>query len=318
LILGDGEYGDTLNEAVELRPQMGVKIVGYLDAGQSTHESKHLKQLGIVGDLERVVIENGVRRIVVSMKDRRGKLPVETLLNLKTQGVLIEEASDFYESITGRMPLDSLRVSWLLFSKGFCPSKALLFFTRIFYAATAFLMIVLSMPILGLIALAILIDTGRPILFRQKRVGRNGKIFTLYKFRSMRVEDSASGKGRPAQEGDERFTWTGKLLRKSRLDEIPQLYNILLGDMSFVGPRPFMVEEEFEWAKKIPFYEWRWSVRPGATGWAQIHRPYCATLADNEEKLSYDLFYIKNLSVGLDLLVLFQTVKTLLLGRGSR
>jgi lipopolysaccharide/colanic/teichoic acid biosynthesis glycosyltransferase len=164
----------------------------------------------------------------------------------------------------------------------------------------------------------ILIDTGRPILFRQKRVGRGGKIFTLYKFRSMRAADSADGKGRPAQEGDARITWTGRLLRKSRIDELPQLYNIFKGDMSFVGPRPFMVEEEFDLAKQIPFYERRWSVRPGATGWAQIHRPYCATLADNEEKLSYDLFYVKNMSIALDFLILFQTVKTLLLGRGSR
>ena len=318
LILGDGDYGDNLFEEVERRPQLGLKVVGYLNAGPSAQESQTLTQLGSVEELERVVTEQGVRRIVVTMKDRRGKLPMNTLLNLKTQGIRIEEASDFYESITGRVPLDSLRVSWLLFSRGFCPSKTQLFFTRVAYVVTAFVSLILCFPILGLIALAILLDTGWPVLFRQKRVGRNGKIFTLYKFRSMRVQDPADGKARPAQEGDERFTWTGRLLRKSRLDEIPQLYNILLGDMSFVGPRPFMVEEEFDWAKKIPFYERRWSVRPGATGWAQIHRPYCATLADNEEKLSYDLFYVKNMSIGLDFLILFQTVKTLLLGRGSR
>ncbi len=318
LILGDGDYADALNQEVMKRPQLGLKMVGYLHAGPSEHHSKLLDELGSVEELEKVVESQGVRRIVVSMKDRRGKLPVDTLLSLKTQGVFIEEAADFYESVTGRVPLDSLRVSWLLFTRGFCPSKFQLFVTRFLYAIIAAVMLVISLPFLAIISLLILIDTGRPILFRQKRVGRGGKIFTLYKFRSMRVTDSADGKGRPAQEGDARITWTGRLLRKSRLDELPQLYNIFKGDMSFVGPRPFMVEEEFDWAKRIPFYERRWSVRPGATGWAQIHRPYCATLEDNEEKLSYDLFYIKNMSIALDFLILFQTVKTLLLGRGSR
>lgn len=318
LILGDGDYADSLNQEVTKRPQLGLKMVGYLHAGPSEQHSKSLDELGSIGELEKVVEAQNVRRIVVSMKDRRGKLPVDTLLSLKTQGVFIEEAADFYESLTGRVPLDSLRVSWLLFTRGFCPSRFQLFVTRVLYAVIAAMMLVISLPILAIISLMILIDTGRPILFRQKRVGRAGKIFTLYKFRSMRVADSADGKGRPAQEGDARITWAGRLLRKSRLDELPQLYNIFRGDMSFVGPRPFMVEEEFDWAKRIPFYERRWSVRPGATGWAQIHRPYCATLEDNEEKLSYDLFYIKNMSIALDFLILFQTVKTLLLGRGSR
>jgi len=163
-----------------------------------------------------------------------------------------------------------------------------------------------------------LLDTGCPILFRQKRVGKNGKLFTLYKFRSMRLEEGATERARPAEEGDERFTRTGGWLRKSRMDELPQLCNVLRGDMSFVGPRPFMVEEEFELAKQIPFYEQRWSVSPGVTGWAQIRRAYCATLADNKEKLSYDLYYIKNMSVSLDLLILFETLKILLLTRGSR
>jgi len=173
-----------------------------------------------------------------------------------------------------------------------------------------------------LIALAIWIDSGSPIFFLQKRVGRDGRVFTLYKFRSMKMQGNVNangnGKPQPAQEMDVRFTRVGSWIRRFRVDELPQLYNVLLGDMHFVGPRPFMVEEEEELARQIPFYEYRWSVKPGATGWAQIHRAYCASLEDNKEKLSYDLFYIKNMSVGLDLLIIFQTVKTLLLGRGSR
>src|SRR5256885_4257745 len=211
LILGDGDYADALSRELEQRPQLGLRIVGYLQAGNSGQQSLSLQQLGSIDELEQVVAEHEVRRIVVSMKDRRGKLPVETLLSLKTQGISIEDAPDFYESITGRVSLDSLRVSWLLFTRGFCPSKFQLFATRTAYTIIAAIMLVLGVPILALTALAILIDTGRPVLFRQKRVGRNGKIFTLYKFRSMRVQDSQSGKGKPAQDGDTRFTWTGRL-----------------------------------------------------------------------------------------------------------
>jgi sugar transferase (PEP-CTERM system associated) len=318
LILGDGDYSNSLWTEVESRPELGLKLVGYVSTDDHPTENNRLSRLGSLKDLSRIIEEQKICRIVVTMRDRRGKLPVEALLGLKTRGVTIEDAADFYEGVTGRVPLESLRLSWLLFSRGFCPSRLLLTFTRAVSAIAALLLLVISLPVLALISLAILLDTGRPILFRQKRVGKNGKLFTLYKFRSMRIQDQATEKARPAKEGDERFTRTGRWLRKSRMDELPQLYNVLRGDMSFVGPRPFMIEEEFDLAKQIPFYEQRWSVSPGVTGWAQVHRAYCVTLADNEEKLSYDLFYIKNLSIGLDLLVLFQTVKILLLGRGSR
>ena len=315
LILGDGDYTPLCKE-VEKRPELGFKLIGYVGTQDCARENHYLRRLGDMAEVEQIIATEGIRRIVVTMRDRRGKLPVETLLNLKARGVQIEDVADFYEYVTGRVPLESLRVSWLLFSRGFCPSRALLIFTRIVSAISAFFMLFVTGPLMAIIVLATWMDSGFPILFRQKRVGKQGKIFTLYKFRSMRVLDSEMA--RPAEKDDVRFTRVGRWLRKSRLDELPQLYNILRGDMSFVGPRPFMVEEEFDLARQIPFYEQRWCVNPGATGWAQIHRPYCSTLTDNEEKLSYDLFYIKNMSIGLDLLVLFQTLKILVLRRGSR
>jgi len=167
-----------------------------------------------------------------------------------------------------------------------------------------------------LIVLAIRLDSPGPAIFRQKRVGRGGKTFTLYKFRSM--FDGLQADHRPAEKEDDRITRLGSVLRRTRLDELPQLYNILRGDMHFVGPRPFVPEQEHELVTAIPFYNQRWNVKPGATGWAQVNRAYCATVEDNAEKLAYDLFYIKNMSISLDLLILFKTIKILLLGRGGR
>jgi len=169
-----------------------------------------------------------------------------------------------------------------------------------------------------LIAVAVRLDSPGPALYSQARVGKDGKLFTLFKFRSMRNGADTDSNHTPATERDDRITRVGYWLRRTRLDELPQLYNIVRGDMYFVGPRPFVPNQERELAEKIPFYRYRWAVKPGATGWAQVNRGYCATLEDNSEKLAYDLFYIKNMSIGLDILVLFQTIKILLLGRGGR
>ncbi len=171
---------------------------------------------------------------------------------------------------------------------------------------------------MALVAICVRLDSNGPAIFRQERIGKDGKIFTLYKFRSMRQGSDKGGKHMPAMEADDRITRVGGYLRRLRLDELPQLFNILRGDMYFVGPRPFVPDQESDLAEKIPFYSQRWAVKPGATGWAQINRGYCASLEDNQEKLAFDLFYIKNMSIGLDLLILFQTVKILLLGRGGR
>lgn len=259
-----------------------------------------------------------VARIIVSLEDRRGRLPLEELLQLKSHGVLVQDGSDLYEALTGKVLLNSLRLSSLLFARGFRVSRVLLVYKRIVSFTLSLVGLFVSLPVMALIALAIGLDSEGPVLFRQERVGKDGKAFKLTKFRSMRVGSDADGQSRPAQENDERLTRVGRWLRKTRLDELPQLYNILRGDMYFVGPRPFVPSQEEECARKIPFYRQRWTVKPGATGWAQVNRGYCATVEDNEEKLAYDLFYIKNVSIGLDLLILFRTVKILLLGRGAR
>jgi exopolysaccharide biosynthesis polyprenyl glycosylphosphotransferase len=252
------------------------------------------------------------------MAERRGKLPIESLLKLKLKGVHVQDGPEFYETVTGKLSLDSLRLSWLLFSPGFRISRLLSIYKRCISILLALLGIIVAFPFMVLIAICIRLESKGPIIFRQLRVGKNGKTFTLYKFRSMKEGADKEGHHLPAQESDARVTRVGAYLRRLRLDELPQLFNILLGDMYFVGPRPFVPNQEKELAEQIPFYTQRWAVRPGATGWAQINRGYCATIEDNCEKLALDLFYIKNMSIGLDLLILFKTAKILLLGRGGR
>ncbi len=251
------------------------------------------------------------------MGDRRGKLQVDKLLKLKTSGVYIQDGPEYYESITGKIPLDSLRLSWLLFSPGFHVRAALRLYKRLFSLILGGLAILLTSPLMLLAAIAIRLDSKGPAIFRQERVGEHGKLFTVFKFRSM-YAGSDKKKLTPVEDGDPRVTRVGKWLRRTRVDELPQLFNIVKGDMAFVGPRPFVPEQEEDCAAKIPFYEQRWLVKPGATGWAQINRGYNATLEDNREKLAYDLFYIKNVSFGLDLFIMFSTIKILLLGRGGR
>jgi len=323
VVLGEGPLAQSLASEIDGRPALGFRLIGVVgSAPEKLNGLGTLQYLGDVAELVQIVVARQINRIVVTMKDRRGRLPVARLLELKAKGVLVEDGSAFYETLTGKVPLESLRLSQLLFSSGFFVPRSMLLYKRISSVLISLICLILTLPLMALIALAIWIDSGSPIFFLQKRVGRDGRVFTLYKFRSMKIQGNVNangnGKPQPAQEMDVRFTRVGSWIRRFRVDELPQLYNVLLGDMHFVGPRPFMVEEEEELARQIPFYEYRWSVKPGATGWAQIHRAYCASLEDNKEKLSYDLFYIKNMSVGLDLLIIFQTVKTLLLGRGSR
>ncbi|HVB55747.1 MAG TPA: sugar transferase, partial [Candidatus Acidoferrales bacterium] len=219
---------------------------------------------------------------------------------------------------TGKVPIESLRLSWLLFSSGFHVSRPLLIYKRAFSFLISSICFLITAPIMALVAIAIRLDSPGPAIFKQERIGEGGKPFTVFKFRTMVDGADRDDNHRPAEKTDERFTRVGKFLRRTRLDELPQLFNILRGDMYFVGPRPFVPNQEQECLEKIPYYRQRWTVKPGATGWAQINRGYCTTIEDNTEKLAYDLFYIKNISVGLDLLIMFQTIKILLLSRGSR
>jgi sugar transferase (PEP-CTERM system associated) len=314
VIYGDGPLALPLMQAISNRSELGVRVVGFV--GETTEPTTGVPCFGD-DDLEDVVEQRGVRRIVVTMGDRRGKLKVDKLLKLKTRGVYIQDGPEYYESITGKIPLDSLRLSWLLFSKGFHVSTLLRVYKRVFSLVLGSFAIVVTSPIMLLAVIAIRLDSTGPAIFRQKRVGEHGKLFTVFKFRSM-YEGSDKKHLRPAEHDDDRVTRVGKWLRRTRIDELPQLFNIVKGDMAFVGPRPFVPEQEEECAARIPFYKERWLVKPGATGWAQINRGYNVTLEDNREKLAYDLFYIKNVSLGLDLFIMFSTIKILLLGRGGR
>lgn len=319
LILGSGSLAATLAGEIQKRPELGVRLVGCVSHASSPDAGLYgLPYLGAVEDLPKVVERGKISQVIVAMRERRGRLPVESLMQLKTRGIRIQNGEDVYENLAGQVPLDSFRLSWLLFSAGPTVSKTKLFYKRTASLAFSALGFVLTLPLVPLIALAIRLGSKGPILFRQVRVGKDGKTFKLYKFRSMREGVESDGQYKPAKENDDRFTRVGKFLRRTRLDEIPQLYNILRGDMYFVGPRPFVPNQEKELVEKIPFYSQRWIVKPGATGWAQVNLGYCATVEDNSTKLAHDLFYIKNMSMGLDLLILFRTIKVLLLGRGSR
>jgi exopolysaccharide biosynthesis polyprenyl glycosylphosphotransferase len=325
LIYGDGPLAAPLMDAISQRAELGLRVAGYVG------ESPQVAGIPIVerDDITDFVRREGVTRIIVTMGDRRGKLNVAELLKLKATGIQIQDGPEYYETVTGKIPLESLRLSWLLFSPGFHVRPALRLYKRGFSFLFGSLGVILSSPLMLLSAIAIRLDSSGPIIFRQKRVGEFGVPFTVYKFRTMyhREEDiRAHSKvptkdgniGTPAQFDDPRITRVGKWLRRTRLDELPQLFNIVKGDISFVGPRPVPPHEEEQCAAVIPFYKERWLIKPGATGWAQINRGYNATIDDHKEKLAYDLFYIKNVSVGLDIYILFSTLKILLLGRGGR
>jgi exopolysaccharide biosynthesis polyprenyl glycosylphosphotransferase len=314
LIFGEGTMATELAGLINTRPELGHRLVCRLGEQPSSNAGA-VAEATPASELRRLVDVYNIRRVVVTLGERRGRLPVESLLDLKEQGVVVQDGSELYETITGKVYLDSLRPSTLLFSPAFEVSTLSLLCKRLFSLLVSVSGLLLTAPIMLVMAVAIRLESPGPVIFRQKRVGLRGRLFTLYKFRSMR--DGVDGI-RPAEEEDERFTRVGRWLRSTRLDELPQLWNILRGDMHLVGPRPFVPEQEEYLRANIPFYKLRWSVRPGATGWAQVSRGYCASLEDNADKLAFDLFYIKHFSLGLDLLVLFKTAKILLLGRGGR
>jgi len=318
VIVGSGRLATALVEEVGARPEVGLQLVGYVDVASDSTSMNGLRYLGDLESLPALARRERLDRIIVALGDRRGKLPYEPLLLLKTHGVQVHEGIEVFERISGKIHLASLHLGWLLFSPGFGFSRLQRLFKRVVSFLGSLVGLALSLPLMGLIALAIKLDSPGPVIFQQERLGKDRKTFTVYKFRSMMVGADADGQPRPAIENDPRFTRVGRWLRRTRLDELPQLFNMLKGEMDFVGPRPFPPNLEEEFARQIPFYSQRWSVKPGVTGWAQVQRGYCATLEENAEKLSYDLFYIKNMSPGLDLFILFKTAKILLLGRGAR
>ena len=269
-------------------------------------------------NLTDIVDEEETASIIVSLDEKRGVMPYKELLNCKVKGVNIIDGESFYERVTGKVLVEKINPSWLIFSDGFIKSKLTKVMKRLIEFFCSSVLLMLLFPFLLLVSISIKLDSRGPVLFSQERVGEDGFLFTLHKFRSMRTDAEKECGPVWATENDPRVTRVGRIIRKLRIDELPQLWNVFRGDMSFVGPRPerkYFVEKL---DKTIPYYNERFSVKPGLTGWAQIKYPYGATEKDALEKLKYDLYYIKNMSFAFDLMVLFHTMKTVLLGKGSR
>lgn len=278
-------------------------------------------EIQIIGDsslIHEIASRGKVNRIIVALEERRGKLPTEELLKCRMEGISIEEGLTFYEHLTGKLLIERTYPSFLIFSNGFPKSSLKRALKAVMDYVISSLGLIISIPIMALVALAIKVDSSGPIFYRQERVAKNGKIFNLLKFRSMK-EDAEEETGPVwAEENDERITRVGKVIRKLRLDELPQMINVIRGEMSFVGPRPERPYFAAQLKKEVPFYEKRLSLKPGITGWAQIQYPYGASKEDALEKLKYDLYYIKNMSLSLDMNIIFQTIRIVLFGRGAR
>jgi sugar transferase (PEP-CTERM system associated) len=312
-VLGTGERAQRVVLGLRQTPELGVEIASWTGKmeGAVTREA-------VAAHLMEVVHKQKVHRVIVATPDRRGMIPMRELLDLRMDGVKIEEATTWLEKISGKIEVENLYPSWLIFGDGFRRSASFIAIRRTISLVISLIGLVLTLPLLPLIVLAIRLDSKGPILYTQTRVGKGGRLFKVIKFRTMREDAEAESGPRWADDKDPRVTRVGKFLRSSRLDEIPQLWCVLKGEMAFVGPRPERPEFIEGLSKEIPYYGVRHMVRPGVTGWAQVKYKYGNTVDDAREKLQYDLFYIKNASIGLDLLIMFQTIKTVLLGRGAQ
>ncbi|WP_291144993.1 TIGR03013 family XrtA/PEP-CTERM system glycosyltransferase [Dokdonella sp.] len=321
LVLGAGRRAQMINDNMRRRvDRRGFIVIGYVPLpGETTViAADHL--LPCPESLDLVIRQLQVNEIVVAADDRRGQLPMHQLLECKQMGVTVTTLVSFFERELGKVKLNLIDPSWLVFSDGFDATPLRRLGKILFDSAATFTVLALTWPLMLVTALAIIIESGpgAPILYRQERVGEKGRIFKLIKFRSMRTDAEADGVARWASKSDDRVTRVGRFIRKVRIDELPQLWNVMRGDMSLIGPRPERPQFVEELAKKIDYYELRHCVKPGLAGWAQLNYPYGADEKDAAEKLKYDLFYVKNHNFMLDLVILVQTVEVVLFRRGAR
>ena len=313
-VLGNGEIAANLIDAIRNRKEAGMEVIDFNspllhspDGNNSYHDV-----------ISRVLtLRPPVHRVVIAMEDRLGALPVDDLLAMRMRGVEIEEVGSLLERLTGKLQLEGLRPSNLLFCEGFNMKQSLQLTQRLASFVVALIILLLFLPFFPFVVLAIKLSSKGPVFFSQTRVGLDNETFKVHKFRTMFTDAEAKG-ARWATKDDPRVTRIGGYLRKTRIDEIPQLWNVLRGEMSFVGPRPERPEFTSWLAQEIPFYNLRHMVRPGLTGWAQVRYGYGATLAEAREKLSYDLYYLKHKSMGLDFLIMFETIKTIVRRRGAQ
>jgi len=313
-VLGRGARADSLIEMLRERRDAGMEVM----ARESFATSPEGSRGGYAAELDALsALNTRVDRVIVAIEERRGSMPLHELLDLRYKGFSIDDANALVERLEGKLPLEGLIPSSLIFTDGFKIGSGKLLVRRLVSFGVSLTGLLLCLPFIPFIMLAVRLSSPGPIFFKQTRVGRHGRPFSLIKFRTMR-DDAETDGAIWATANDSRVTPLGRFLRKSRLDEIPQLWNVLKGEMSFVGPRPERPEFVGWLAKEIPFYELRHMVRPGITGWAQVRYHYGASLEEAKRKLEYDLYYVKHLSLGLDLLIMFETIKIIMLGRGAR
>ena len=317
LVLGTGQVGHLISE-LEPTSARPFQIIGFLDdapgASEMVPDGRML--LGKIQDLDVLVEETRPDIIVVAQLDRRGCFPTKPLLECRLRGIRVEDWPAFYEKATGKILVTAMRPSWLIFSDGFVKTPRTEIVKRLFDVSASLLGVILSAPLMVIAAIAIKLESPGPVLYRQPRLGKNGCVFILNKFRSMRRDAEKETGPIWSTEHDPRVTRIGAMLRRTRVDELPQLFNVLFGQMSFIGPRPERPEFVEKLQEQIPYYMERLAVKPGITGWAQVKYRYGSSIEDAVEKLQYDLYYIKNLSLFLDLLIVLNTVQVILFARG--
>jgi sugar transferase (PEP-CTERM system associated) len=321
VILGTGQIALDLAREISRRNDLGMKLEGFVSTpgcGITGDSLFGFPVLGQVSAMEDIVRDKSVSRIVVALEDRRGALPTRQLVTLRVQGLRVDDAPTALSALTGRIALRTVNPSWFLFTEGFHRSRWNDLLKRVLDLTAGIIGLLLSLPIMLLVAIIVRLDSKGPVIYRQTRVGRQGKDFEVLKFRSMRVDAEKGTGAQWASENDPRTTRVGKFLRKYRFDELPQFVNVIRGEMSFVGPRPERPCFVNELAEKIPYYVERHSVRPGLTGWAQVQYPYGSSIEDAFNKLEYDLFYLKNMSLTFDLAIIAQTIRIVIGGRGGR
>lgn len=320
LVLGTGPEALSVERALQGMSRSGVSVLGFFPINSSAPISVAPDRvINTAGSLEEAVRRLRVNEVIVALQEQRGGLlPVTQLLNCRLRGVRVTDLSGFFERVTGEVPVGSLKASWLIYGEGFRQGWSRRFVKRAFDLIASIILLTVAGPIMLLTALAIYAESGRPIIFRQERVGLGGRTFMLLKFRSMRTDAEKDGVPKWAATGDPRVTRVGRFIRRTRIDELPQIFNVLTGEMSFVGPRPERPFFVGQLTEQVPFYGARHTVKPGLTGWAQVRYSYGASVEDAVRKLQYDLYYVKNHSVFLDIVILFSTVKVVLMGEGAR
>ena len=317
LVLGAGSRAQRLHRLSQ-RQGSGFTIVSFVKMGPGDAQIDGAIRRDDIGDLGQFVTRHGASEVVLAMEERRGSLPLKDLVRIKTKGILVNEFSSFLERETGRLDLDTLDPSWLIFSDGFSSGRFLSsVFKRIFDIFASLLLLTVSLPLIVIFAILVKLDSSGPAFYRQTRVGLYGQPFRIAKLRSMRQDAEVAG-AQWADEDDPRITRIGRFIRNVRIDELPQLWNVLSGTMSFVGPRPERPEFVADLEADIPYYAERHMVKPGITGWAQINYPYGASVDDARHKLEYDLYYAKNYTPFLDILILLQTLRVVLWPAGAR